>query len=242
MKIKFLGHAAVELVAASGLRILFDPYTPGHHFPPGGTLFHAPISGNYDIVAVTHEHPDHNAVTVVPGNPEIVRGMQIRGKGVVNVKGIDFWSIGTFHDDKGGILGGENSILCCNMDGVKIGHSGDIGHVPTKEQLDEIKKYGGIDVFLLCVGLIEREGERYERFIIDTEATIMTGIWEAMKPIIHWLIPIHYRNAKCDFRFITVGEFCGDKPDVIRKKGSEIEYPPASLTPTPQIIVIEPAL
>ena len=38
--------------------------------------------------------------------------------------------VGTFHDDKGGILGGENSILCCNVDGVKVGHSGDIGHVP----------------------------------------------------------------------------------------------------------------
>ena len=203
---------------------------------------HAPITERYDIVGVTHEHPDHNAVTVVPGHPEIVRGMQIKGKGTVNVKGIDFWSIGCFHDDKGGILGGQNSILCCNVDGVKIGHSGDIGHVPTKEQLDEIKKYGGMDVFLLCVGLIEREGARYERFIIDTEATIMTGIWEAMKPIIHWLIPIHYRNAKCDFRFITVDEFCGDKPGVKREKASEIEYRKAHHPTNPEIIVLEPFL
>jgi L-ascorbate metabolism protein UlaG (beta-lactamase superfamily) len=242
MKIKFLGHAAVELVAASGLKILFDPYTPGHHFPPGGTLFHAPISGPYDIVAVTHEHPDHNAVTAVTGNPDIVRGMQIRGQGIVNVRGIDFWSIGTYHDDKGGILGGENSILCCNVDGVRVGHSGDIGHVPTAEQLEEIKKYGGIDVFLLCVGLIEREGERYERFIIDTEATIMTGIWEAVKPIIHWLIPIHYRNAKCDFRFITVDEFCRDKAGVKREEVSDVEYRKVSRPIRPEIIVLKPAL
>jgi L-ascorbate metabolism protein UlaG (beta-lactamase superfamily) len=242
MKIKFLGHAAVELVAASGLKILFDPYTPGHHFPPGGTLFHAPISEPYDIVAVTHEHPDHNAVTAVPGSPAIVRGMQIRGQGIVNVRGIDFWSIGTYHDDKGGILGGENSILCCNVDGVRVGHSGDIGHVPTKEQLEEIKKYGGIDVFLLCVGLIEREGERYQKFIIDTEATTMNGIWEAMKPIIHWLIPIHYRNAKCDFRFITVDEFCKGKEGVKREEVSGVEYRKASRPVRPEIIVLKPAL
>ena len=241
MKIRFLGHAAVELVAASGLKILFDPYTPGHHFPPRGTLTHAPITGPYDIVAVSHEHPDHNAVSVVPGNPEVVRGMQIKDKGIVNVKGIDFWSVGCYHDDKGGILGGENTIIGCTVDGLKVAHSGDIGHVPTEEQLAQMKKYG-IDVFLLCIGLIEREGERYERFIIDTEATIMNGIWESVRSFVPWLIPIHYRNARCDFRFITVDEFCGDKTNVTRVKGSVAEITPASLPTIPQITVLEPAL
>ena len=127
------------------------------------------------------------------------------------------------------------------MDGVKVGHSGDIGHVPTEEQLDELKKYG-LDVFLLCVGLIEKEGERYEKFIIDTEATIMNGIWEAMRPFAPCLIPIHYRNEKCDFRFITVDEFCGNKSNVIRMKGSEAEYTEGDLPSSPQIIVLEPAL
>jgi len=241
MKIKWLGHAAVELVSASGLRILFDPYVVGFEPGPEGRLSHAPITEPYDIVAVTHEHPDHNNVGMIRGNPEIVRGMEIRGKGTVTVKGIDFWSIGTFHDDKGGILGGENSILGCNVDGVNIAHSGDIGHVPTKEQLNELNKHG-VDVFLLCIGLIEKEGDRFEKFIIDTEATIMTGIWEAMKPFIRYLIPIHYRNAKCDFRFITVDEFCGDKTNVTRVKGSVAECTPASLPATPQIMVLEPAL
>ncbi len=241
MKIKWLGHAAVELVSASGLRILFDPYVVGFEPGPEGRLTHAPITEPYDIVAVTHEHPDHNNVGMIRGNPEIVRGMEIRGKGTVTVKGIDFWSIGTFHDDKGGILGGENSILGCNVDGVNIAHSGDIGHVPTKEQLDELKKHG-VDVFLLCIGLIEKEGDRFEKFIIDTEATIMNGIWEVMKPFIRFLIPIHYRNAKCDFRFITVDEFCGDKTNVTRVKGSVAECTPASLPATPQIMVLEPAL
>ena len=241
MKIKWLGHAAVELVSASGLKILYDPYVVGFEPGPEGRLTHAPITEPYDIVAVTHDHPDHNNVGMIRGNPEIVRGMQIKGKGTVTVKGIDFWSIGTFHDDKGGILGGENSILCCNVDGVNIAHSGDIGHVPTKKQLDELKKHG-VDVFLLCIGLIEKEGERFEKFIIDTEATIMNGIWEVVKPFIRYLIPIHYRNAKCDFRFITVDEFCGDKTNVTRVKESVAECTSASLPATPQIVVLEPAL
>ncbi len=241
MKIKWLGHAAVELVSASGLRILFDPYVVGFEPGPEGRLTHAPITEPYDIVAVTHEHPDHNNVGMIRGNPEIVRGMEIRGKGTVTVKGIDFWSIGTFHDDKGGILGGENSILGCNVDGVNIAHSGDIGHVPTKEQLDELKKHG-VDVFLLCIGLIEKEGDRFEKFIIDTEATIMNGIWEVMKPFIRFLIPIHYRNAKCDFRFITVDEFCKGKADVRYHYLSEMNFYPFGRPGPATIVVLQPDL
>jgi hypothetical protein len=70
----------------------------------------------------------------------------------------------------------------------------------------------------------------------------MNGIWESVKPFINYLIPIHYRNAKCDFRFITVDEFCGDKTNVTRVKGSVAECTPASLPATPQIMVLEPAL
>jgi len=241
MKIKFLGHAAVEIVAESGLRILTDPFTPGWFGPPAGALSYGPITGPYDIIAVSHEHPDHNAIAAVAGNPEVVRGMELRGKGIVNIQGIDFWSIGTYHDNKGGKVLGENSILCFEVDGIRIGHSGDIGHVPTEEQLKEIKKYG-MDIFLLCIGLIEKEGERLERYVIDTEARIMNGIWEAMKPIIRCLIPIHYRNAKCDFRFITVDEFIKGNPNVRHGYQSDMCFFPAELPPAAYIQVLPAAL
>ena len=241
MRIKFLRHAAVEIVAESGLRILTDPHMPGYYPPPGGSLYGEPISEPYDIVVVSHEHPDHNAVTAVPGKHEIVRGMELIGKGITTVKGIDFWSVGTYHDDKEGALLGDNSIVCFNVDGVKICHSGDIGHVPTSEQIEELKKYG-MDIFLLCIGLIEKEGERFERYIIDSEATIMNGIYEALKPYIKVLIPIHYRNKSCDFRFINVDEFCGEKSSVGYAKRSVVDFTPGSLTGTPQILVLQPAI
>jgi L-ascorbate metabolism protein UlaG (beta-lactamase superfamily) len=243
MLIKWLGHAAVEIVAESGLKIVTDPYAPGWFTAPAGALYYGPITDSYDIVAVTHEHPDHNAVTAVRGNPEIVRGVELIGKGVVNIRGIDFWSIGTYHDDKGGKLWGENSILCFEVDGVKIGHSGDLGHVPTQEQLAEIKKYG-MDVFLLCIGLIEKEGERLEKYVIDTEAKIMNGIYEALKSTIKFLIPIHFRNEKCDFRFITVDEFCKGKPSVFYHFLSYSSFYPRSKPrePAPEIKVLKHAL
>jgi L-ascorbate metabolism protein UlaG (beta-lactamase superfamily) len=243
MRIKFLGHGAVEIVSESGLRILTDPYFIGCEYPwTGGSLFYAPITEPYDIVMVSHEHPDHNRVSSICGNPEIVRGMDIRDKGKVNVKGIDFWSIGCYHDNKEGkTFAGKTSIICCEVDGVKVGHSGDLGHIPTKEQLDKIKEYG-MDIFLLCIGVIEKEGERYEKYVIDTEAKIMTGVWEAMKPIIHCLIPIHYRSAKCDFRFITLDEFIKGKTDVRHCYISEMCFHQGYMHQKPYILVLPPAL
>ncbi|MBW1803488.1 MAG: MBL fold metallo-hydrolase [Deltaproteobacteria bacterium] len=213
MRIKFLRHAAVEIVAESGLRILTDPHMPGYYHTPGG----------------------------VPGEHEIVRGMELIGKGITTVKGIDFWSVATYHDDKEGALLGDNAITCFNLDGVKICHSGDIGHVPTSEQIEALKKYG-MDIFLLCIGLIEKVGEKYEKYVIDSGATIMNGIYEALKPYIKVLIPIHYRNKSCDFRFINVDEFCGEKSNVAYVKGSVVDFTPGSLAGTPQILVLRPAL
>ena len=107
--------------------------------------------------------------------------------------------------------------------------------------MEELKKYG-MDIFLLCIGLIEKVGERDEKYVIDSGATIMNGIYEALKPYIRVLIPIHYRNDSCDFRFINVDEFCGEKLNVAYAKGSEVDFTPASLTGIPQILVLHPAL
>jgi len=226
------------------VKILFDPYFVGcEYLITGGTISHEQITEPYDIIAISHEHPDHNTIASIPGNPEIVHGMEIRGKGKINVQGIDFWSIGCYHDHKQGTLLGGNSIICCEVDGVKIGHSGDIGHIPTEEQLDEIKKYG-MDVFLLCIGLLQKQGERYEEFVIDTEAKMMNGIWEVMKPIAHCLIPIHYRSAKCDFRFITLDEFIKGKANVRYGYASDMHLFPQffQFFPEPMILVLPPAL
>lgn len=160
---------------------------------------------------------------------------------MVNIRGIDFWSIGTYHDDKGGKLLGESSMLCFEVDGVKVGHSGDLGHPLTQEQLDEIKRYG-MDVLLLCIGLIEKEGERFEKYVIDTETKIMNEVYEALRSTIKFLIPIHFRNEKCDFRFVTVDEFCRGKPNVALVSKAEAEFSRGMFPTTLQILVLEPAL
>jgi len=237
MRIKWLGHASVLITSESGLRIITDPYEPGYQVVPAGSLMYDEITESADIVAITHEHPDHCALPV-RGKPEIVRGMEIRGKDSVNVKGIEFRAISTFHDDKEGKLLGENTILGCNVDGVWVYHSGDIGHVLSDAQLAEL---GEVDVLLLCIGLIEKEGPDFSKFVIDTKAPIVNGIYEQIK--FKRLIPIHFRNSKCDFRFISVSEFLQGKGNVSYLDVNEVAFEKRSLDrrPDPQIIVLRPA-
>jgi len=237
MRIKWLGHASVMITSKSGLKIITDPYEPGYYAVPAGSLMYDEITESADIVAITHEHPDHNALPV-RGKPEIVRGMEIRGKGPVNVKGIEFRALSTFHDDKQGELLGENAILGCNVDGVWVYHSGDIGHVLSEAQVTEL---GEIDVFLLCIGLIDKEGPDFSKFVIDSKATIMNGIYEQLKP--KRLIPIHFRNSKCDFRFISVSEFLQGKGNVSYLDVTEVAFDKRFLDrrPDPHIIILRPA-
>ncbi|MCK5654497.1 MAG: MBL fold metallo-hydrolase, partial [Dehalococcoidia bacterium] len=89
MKVKWLGHSAFIITSDEGIKIITDPFEPGTFGVNYGKIEEAA-----DIVVVSHEHPDHNYVKGVPGNPQV-----IRGAGGHQVKGIEFTGIASYHDD-----------------------------------------------------------------------------------------------------------------------------------------------
>ena len=101
MKIKWLGHAALLIASDTGMRIVTDPYEQDE------MITYGEIKESADIVATSHQHTDHNNASAVGGNPEVV-SESVKGK----VKGIEFSSIPTYHDDVGGKTSGENTIFC----------------------------------------------------------------------------------------------------------------------------------
>ncbi len=115
MKIKWLGHASFLITSDSGIKIITDPYETG------GGLSYGEIKESADIVTVSHDHFDHNNVAAVPGNPQVV-------KGTAEVKGIEFKGISTYHDEAKGGQRGKNTILCFEVDGIRVCHLGDLGH------------------------------------------------------------------------------------------------------------------
>jgi len=213
MKIKWLGHASFLITSDSGVRIITDPYEPNDK------LLYGAIDESADIATVSHDHFDHGNVAAVQGAPQAV-------KGDAEIKGIKFKGIATSHDASGGKDRGSNTIFCFEVDGVKVCHLGDLGHELTAEQVSAI---GAVDVLLLPVGGF---------FTID--ATVAGRVAEQLKPKV--VIPMHFKNNKCDFPIAGVEEFLRGKSDTSQPDASEVEFRAGEMPPATQIIVLKPAL
>lgn len=215
MKIKWLGHASFLITSDTGIRIITDPYEIG------AGLSYGQIRESADIVTVSHDHADHNNVAAIGGKPEVVRGA-----GTVEVKGIRFKGIPTYHDEAGGGQRGRNTIFCFEVDGMRLCHLGDLGHQLGDSQLAEL---GTVDILLIPVGGF---------YTID--AKVATQLCDRLKPEV--VIPMHYKTAKCTYPITGVEEFTRGKKEVNRLDNSQVEFKPGESPATTQIIVLKPAL
>jgi len=212
MKVKFLGHASFLITSSSGTKIITDPYERTDR------LVYDEINETADIVTVSHDHHDHGNTGAVKGSPAVV-------KGNANEKNIRFRGISTRHDDAGGSQRGRNTVFCFEVDGVKLCHLGDLGHLLAPEQVREI---GAVDVLFIPVG---------GNYTIDAAAA--TKVREQLKPRV--TIPMHFRNEKCFFPIAGVDDFIKGKANVIRAGSSEAEFSPSALPAGPQVMVLKHA-
>jgi len=215
MKIKWLGHASFLITSDSGATIITDPYEPilGMNYEP--------IDESADIVTVSHGHGDHNNVAAVQGNPQV-----IDESASVEVRGIRFSGIDTYHDTSSGNERGSNVIYCIEIDGVKVCHLGDLGHMLSDEQAALI---GKVDILMAPVG---------GNFTIN--AGTVDVIIEKLTPSV--VIPMHFCNDRCpDFPIAGVDNFTEGKTNVTIMDTSEIEYKAGELPETTSIVVLKPA-
>jgi L-ascorbate metabolism protein UlaG (beta-lactamase superfamily) len=215
MRIKWLGLASFLITTDDGTKIVTDPYQTG------GELAYDEIRERADIVTVSHDHFDHNNVGAIQGNPEV-----LKKPGQFKVKAIGFQGIASLHDDVGGRARGKNNIFCFNVDGMRICHLGDLGHALRGEHISGI---GSVDILLIPVGGV---------YTID--ARMATVICAQLNPKI--VIPMHYRDGKCNFPISTVDNFLKDKENVRRLDSSNIEIRKEELPATTEVVVLKSAL
>jgi L-ascorbate metabolism protein UlaG (beta-lactamase superfamily) len=213
MKIKYLAHASFLITSGSGTRIVTDPYTATD------ALKYGAIKETADIVTVSHDHGDHNNAAAVKGNPQVVRDS-------AEIKGIKIKAVRTLHDASGGKERGQNTIFCFDVDGVKVCHCGDLGHLLTDNQVVEV---GRVHVLLVPVGGFFTIDARTAGEVAEQVRTRIT-------------IPMHYKTEKVSFPIAGVEEFTRGKTNVTRVNGSEVEFKPGEVPAGPQIIVLKPSL
>lgn len=137
MLITYFGHALFQLETAQGHVIVMDPYDASVGYPMGR------LHG--DVVTVSHEHHDHNNLSLVEGEPVILRG---EGK-YEPLPGLRVIGFSSFHDEAQGAKRGPNTMFLIEADGLRVLHLGDLGHTLTPEECGRV---GRVDVLLTPVG------------------------------------------------------------------------------------------
>lgn len=137
MIISCMGHAKFVIELDNGLRIVTDPYDASCGYP---------VTANpADVVLVSHQHHDHNAVETIPGHPRVIdRAGDFDLGGGAAVRAIE-----AYHDEQQGKLRGKTLLFCLKAEGLTVMHLGDLGHMLTTEQRLLL---GSADIVMLPVG------------------------------------------------------------------------------------------
>ena len=139
-----------------------------------------------DIVTVSHQHWDHNAVECISGPAEV-----FEGAGQHRIDGVLISGINAYHDKQQGQERGSNTIFKITAEGINVVHLGDLGHIPSLEQVEEI---GQTDILLLPVG---------GRYTVDAEEAC--EIIELLQPQL--VIPMHYQTPHLSFSLAPLEKF-----------------------------------
>lgn len=97
-----------------------------------------------DIVTVSHDHPDHAHTRGVSGDFRV-----FDHPGEYERAGIFVFGIPTFHDRRNGRDRGPNTVFLIEGDDLSVCHLGDLGHVPTQAQIEQLN---AVDVLFIPVG------------------------------------------------------------------------------------------
>ena len=176
MKLKWYGQAAFSIRSTDGVTVITDPYTPE-------TAGYVPILEPADVVITSSDNDSfHCRADLIQGNPIAINALAVAQDGGQRTeKGITFRAIESmealnhrYHDPD------ANAMYRFEIDGMSIGHMGDVGNALTLEQIDFFR---GVDVFLALAG-------GHPTIELDDLKTVL----DAVKPRL--IVPMHFRTLR----------------------------------------------
>ena len=164
MEIKWLGHACYK-ISHKGYSVVIDPYLCLD-------LGYPRLSVEADAVLVSHEHKGHN----------YREGVRLTGEGKECPFTVTRFQ--TYHDEKWGIMRGENTVHMLEWDGYKLVHMGDYACGLTDNDKFDLSH---ADVLMIACGGFRAMPAIYTKPLADElEANVV--------------IPMHYAHDKCGNR------------------------------------------
>jgi len=177
MDITWLGHSCFRIKGRQAT-VITDPYSPDLGYSSGKPTAR--------IVTVSHQHPGHSYVQGVGGEPRLVYR-----PGEYEISGVLIIGIATFHDTDKGARRGKNTVYLMEVDEVSVCHLGDLGHVLTDEQVEQIDN---VDVLLLPVGGVS-----------TIDASTAAEVVRQLEPNV--VVPMHYKTEALNRELAPVDRF-----------------------------------
>jgi len=228
VKLRWLGQSFFVLTSSAGTRVAIDP----HQLPE-----YALPKTEADVVLITHPHPDHVRVDAITNRDKakIIEGVKAQPGGDPRAprynwnpvdetfKDVKIRNLGVYHDTMQGTQRGKNSIFILEMDGLKIVHLGDLGHLLSDDQLRQI---GAVDVLMIPVGgVYTLNGSRAKE--------VMAQIKPRM-----YVLPMHYGTPNFQ-DLLPPDEFLDGLPNVQRMlTTNELVIRTDFRPPTPAIVLL----
>jgi L-ascorbate metabolism protein UlaG (beta-lactamase superfamily) len=180
MQIRWYGQSAFLISAER--TVFVDPFGPMEGLAERGMQFdYRPIEGvEADLLLVTHEHADHNAIDVVGGSPRILRSTA----GTFDSPLGEVTAVASEHDDAAGTKRGPNTIFRFALDGLRLCHFGDFGQSELRPE--QARAIGAVDVLFVPVGGGPTVGGEPAAAIV-----------RALRPRL--VVPMHYRTDAVNF-------------------------------------------
>lgn len=180
MQIRWYGQSAFLITGDAS--VFVDPFGPMDGAAARGIQFDYPQidDAEADVLLVTHEHGDHNAVDAVGGSPHILRSTAGTFRSPVG----EIVGIAGEHDDVAGTKRGPNTIFRFALDGLRLCHLGDFGQSALRPE--QRQAIGVVDALFVPVGGGPTVGGEQSAAIV-----------RALRPRL--VVPMHYRTAAVNF-------------------------------------------
>jgi L-ascorbate metabolism protein UlaG (beta-lactamase superfamily) len=195
ISIEYHGQSFFILTTSKDTRIAFDPHTIEQYG-------RNEVLPKVDVICISHNHNDHTRTVAFDDykKTKVLRGLKSESLkadwAVVDetVKDAKIRTVGVYHDEQEGLLRGKNAIFIVEVDGWKVAHLGDLGHLLTPAQL---KRIGKVDVIMIPVGGIYTINGAEAKKVVDQ-----------LKPK-EYIFPMHFGTAFFDYT-LTPKEFYDD--------------------------------
>ena len=214
MEITWHGHSCFRMIERGMASVVTDPYDDSIGYP--GLRLKA------DIVTVSYEAPGHN-------NLDAVKGVQktIKGPGEYEIGGVFITGISTSRSNgekkKKDDESKRNTLYLFDFDGLTVCHLGDLDHVPTQSQIEDL---GSVHVALVPVG-----GGG------GLNAAQAAEVISLLEPSI--VIPMHYRTPAVSLKLDPVSKFLKEMGLSSVKEEASLKVSRSSLPEETHVVLLD---